>query len=273
MATRSAKKPSLSCVVVLVNSNLKTVPLKKKSMVETSPHLFLPPDDTSCPAFEEITLRAGIKNYGGYKMIATWPCSEGNHLRMYAKNDGRVNLLNQFRFCSPADNQQFYGVCLIICVKDETNQVIHMDKSMFQEVYSSPEQLELQKNKELHDVDDEGDDEDNKSTDGGMKRSTSCGYKLDGFVVGEDDAAKCSDNDEDEHDVKVSATTSNASVTKKTKKDKDKDKDKPRVDAGRRISSATAKRHAAAAATAAAISLNTDASIEILAELVAEDYI
>lgn len=275
IVTRSAKKPSLSCVVVLVNSNLKTVPLKKKSMVETSPHLFLPPDNTSCPAFEEITLRAGIKNYGGYKMIATWPCSDGtHHLRMYAKNDGRVNLLNQFRFCSPADNQQFYGVCLIICVKDDTNQVIHMDKSMFQEVYSSPEQLELQKNKELQDEDD-GDDggEDNKSTDGGIKRSSSCGYKLDGFVVGEDDAEKCSDDDEGNGKVPatVSSTTASAIAPKKTKKDKDKDK--PRVDAGRRISSATAKRHAAAAATAAAISLNTDASIEILAELVAEDYI
>ena len=276
---KTGKKPSLSCVVVLVNSNLKTVPLKKKSLVETSPHLILPPDNTSCPAFEDITLRAGIKNFSGYKMIASWPCSPGTHLRMYAKSDGRVNLLNQFLFLSPADNQQFYGVCLIVRVMDDTNQVVHMDKSMFQSVYTSQEQLQLQLQNADADIDA---DTDNDNDADSNKRLTSCGYKLDGFVVGDDDTfvskPKCSDHEEDADDesdnaVTVSVAAAAAASVKKAKKAERDNKSVGRVDTVRHISSATAKRHAAAAATAAAISLNTDATIEILAELVAEDYI
>ena len=150
---------------------------------------------------DELYKKCSLKKADGFGKVAEWVYSKKGEnmitVELWARNDGQANQENKYDFPPPADNELFFGNCVLLA-RDSNMNMVDLTVEKWNKVY---EYLfggfeTLAENEE--DDDDEEDELDNVPSS--MK--TKDGYLKDGFIV--EDALEDgvnSDSDDDDDDV------------------------------------------------------------------------
>ena len=85
---------------------------------------------------DELYKKCNFRKSNGFEERVAWNVKYNNdkyQVKLYARNEGKHNLINSFEFPPPIDKHLFYGSCITLAYVD--NKLVDMDENLWNKLY------------------------------------------------------------------------------------------------------------------------------------------
>lgn len=142
--------------------------------------------------FNELYKKCGFRNNNNFDKRATWKLTHKSKqlfISVFAKNIGKANTENKFDLPPPVDNELYFGKVLILACKKEHSEenVVNLTADIWDKMYET-----LMGG--FEDIENTSDEEESEE-EIPEHLKTKHGYKIDGFVVDDDENENSEDED------------------------------------------------------------------------------